>query len=191
MTETTIATTEETQLTLAEILTVMEYSEESLEGFDPAVIVGSLNDKIDSIYLILEKMKATKDHLKDLAKPFTTKARAIEKAHDRLREYIAFQMKERSYPSLPGRNYKANLRLGNETVVIKADRQPTAMDMKDLKRFIQTNVSFDWNHDEIEKAYLAGEELPPIISAHKTQSSWVEFRVAVPDVLEKKAKVKK
>lgn len=192
MTETLVTSKpDETQMTLSQLLTALEETENSLEEFDPATIIGSLNDKIDSIHLVLEKMKATRDHMKELAKPFTAKARVMDNSYERLREYIAFEMKTKGFDTLPGKSYKATLAYGKEKVVIQSEREPTAHDVKAMKRFITTNVSFEWNEDEIEKAFLAGEELPTILSAHTTQSSWVLFKPFVPEVLEKKARAKK
>lgn len=181
----------ESKVTLNELLAALEYSEDFLADFDPDKLIGTLEDKIDSVHVILERMEATVTHLKDMAKPFTAKASAIENSRKRLREYVAYNMRSSGFQTLPGKNYKAFLNTGPETLVLNVEREPTAKDYSDHAGFVEMNISFSWNKTAIFVAHSEGKEVPPFVSVGTTQSHWVKFKPFIPESLEPKKKGKK
>lgn len=176
--------------TLDQVLHVMNVSEEYLEEFDPEVVVGNVEDKIDSIYYILEKMKVTTDHLKAMAKPITSKASAINNSRERLREYVLFQMMKHEYNRLPGKAFKAEIREGHHRVIVTAEKSPSPKDAQAYQEFVKTEVSFSWDQEAIEKAFVEGRELPPGVSAQNGVTRWVAFSAHVPVELEPKKKAR-
>lgn len=181
---------EDNKPTLSQVLAVLANSEDALEQFDPEVVVGNVEDKVDAIHHVLEKMKATTAHLKDMAKPLTEKARAIDNARERLREYVVFSMKKAQFENLPGKAYKASLRSGHHKVLIESEREPTPQDATKHKAFVKTVVSFEWDHEAIEAAHAKGEELPPGLTAKNVHSEWVVFTANVPSDIEPKKKAR-
>lgn len=179
--------------TLAGILTTLEDADDCLVNIDPAEVVGMLNDKVDAIHHVLERMKFTAEYLKELAKPLRKKASAIENAREQLREYVAYNMKQHGFDTLPGTRYKAVLRSNPEKIVISYDRQPTTSEAvdPDLSPFINTRVEFEWNHQALEEAFLKGRNYFGEVKVSRSQNHWVTFNTYVPESLEKKTKAKK
>lgn len=181
---------EPNEMTLAGLLTNLEDSEDNLVAFDPQTIVGSVKDKIDSIHFVLSKMKSTTEYLKEIAKPITAKAKAIDVSRDRLREYVAFQMKEHGFENLPGNKFKASLRSNPERLVVIHENGPTTQEAMLFPHLTKTRIEFDWDEEKILAAYQVGEVLPPEITIKSMQSFWVVFTPLVPESLEPKKKTK-
>lgn len=176
---------------LGDLLDFMEKAEEELETFDPAELVGTVKDKVDNIHRILEKMKSSSDYLKAVAKPLTNKARALDNAHSRLREYVAFHMKDKEFDTLPGNSYRVNLQYSKPTFDLNAEREPTALDAQLYKGFVRTEVSFSWDKEKIEEAFNEQKPIPGIVSASYKSTPFIKFYPYVPEGIETKKKGKK
>lgn len=177
--------------TLTEILAALSASEDALENFDPEVLIGELEGKIDSIHFIIGKMEATAKHLKEMAQPLTEKAKAISNSRERLRQYVTDTMLKHSFQNLPGNTFKVSLATGHRKLKISSEREPTVHDFKENARFMKMRTTFEWDNEQIEKAFQAGEKLPDLITAKMVESNWVVFSPKVPEVLERKKGDKK
>lgn len=178
----------ESKATLAELVSLLERSEDALEHFDPEVLVGTLKDKVDAIHSVLERMEAIAGYLSASADPLTRKARAIKKARERLKEYVAFQMKANGFSTLPGQLFKVNLQQTAEYLEIEVDRRATAKDATDYADYVQTDIYFSWNKEAIEKAFAEGIELPDFIKVQPKRTAFIKFYPNVPESLEPKKK---
>jgi len=171
---------------LDQVLHVLQLSEDALEEFDPEIVIGNVEDKIDSIHYILTKMKTTADHLKEVAKPISAKARSIDASRERLREYVLFSMDKHGFAKLPGKDFKAEIREGHHRIVVSAEKGPTPDQAMTYQKFVHTHVNFTWNEEAIQAAFIAGEELPPGVQANHATTKWVAFSAYVPPELEPK-----
>ena len=170
---------DQTSVTLREIVAALEASEDNLAEIDPEVLVGTLNDKVDAIHFVLLRMEDGAASLRDRAKPLVEKAKALENARQRLRDYVVFTMQKAKLQKLPGELMQIALKSTGKRLSMSFDRQPTGLDAQQYRGLVKTVVSFEWDKDAIEALYREGKELPPIVRVEEKETIYPTFKPTV------------
>ena len=182
---------------------------EALQKLDPAKLLGDIKDKVDDVYYVLKRMDAVAFFLKAYTDPIVKKRLTIQKAHDRLWDYVSTAMRGDWLPEdqrqrtemLPGNVMKVTLR--DSPPSLNITRPATASDMERFPEFCEMRRSYVWKNDAVKEALLDGRLVPmkpgvPVLEhegegllcdfAEITRGCWPDFAVRVPDQIEKPKK---
>ena len=97
---------------LNELLNVLHRSDEEIEIFSQSELretVGDIKDKVDNLKAVLLCMEADAERFRSQEVLFAAKKKAAQNGIRRLKEYVAFCMKENDTPKLYGEQYSVSL----------------------------------------------------------------------------------
>lgn len=160
---------------LREILGKLSLMDEDLspEDFDPAVMVGELRDKVDSVKWRIDSWLAEAEMLKsEWIAPLERKAKSLTAKAQKLTEYVKHQMIANKFESLPGSLVRIDLRPSPPAVKYRADA--TAEDYLNYSGLVVQETNFDWNRAKVKDLLKQGESLP---FAELTQDKHVRWHV--------------
>lgn len=178
--------------TLMDIVSELGRQDDELAdpNFDPAVVIGELNGKIDAIAVVLGRMEAVSEWLSDIvARPIIKKARAISANRDRLRTYVALAMKASGFEKLPGDLYRVDLHSASPG--LQMTRIPKPSDIRTWPGFVRIERVYVWETEKIRDALLQGGVLNEDFPGHLETTQYVKFHVNTPESLEKKQRKKR
>lgn len=172
--------------TFAELVNALAALDDEIaaESFDPAQIVGDLRDKVDALQNVISRMEHVGDWLRATAKPILERARQIESNRQNLRTYVAESMKNQNLEKVPGHAYYVRLRESPVSLVL--EREPKAEDIVIWPHYVTLEQQMTWNKTAIKEDLLAG--MLHGFPAKIVCGVWPEFRLNVPEKLERKKK---
>lgn len=169
---------------------------DELPPIDFAGLAADLRDKVDNLHYVIQRMEAVAAFLKDYTAPYDKKRRAIERAREQLREYVARSMRGDFLPEdqrqcieqVPGDVYFVRLR--DSPPSFNITRQPTARDYERYgDKYVEMRRSYVWRSDVVKETLLARpRNRQRCRFAEITRGVWPEWRLKIPEVLEKKRK---
>lgn len=153
--------------------------------FDPVLLAGELRGKVDALKFVTDRMDAVEKFLRGVAKPIAAKASAIKNNRERLRKYIAESMRSQKFEKIPGETFEVVLMDSPPALIM--ERSATAEDFEKFPCHVEMVRIYRWREDKIKDEILAGVELAGI-PAKITVGCYPNFRVLVPDQLQRKSK---
>lgn len=121
--------------------------------FDPGALVGQINDKVDAIKHVLDKIDFAMQFWVSRREAMDAKISALRTNHNRLKDYVAVQMGQRHFEKLPGDEWY--VRLQKSAPALEILRPPTEMDMT-IYPYVQMQVAYNWNKELIKNDMLKG-----------------------------------
>lgn len=175
--------------TLGQILKLLTESDSALVNLDAQQLeqLGTmLADKVDAYKYVQEKIEAEVARLDARIKEFQQAKKSVTKAYERLKELLAFHMKSKGFPRLPGMDYVA--RLGSSKSVKMRRDDVSSLDVLNYTGFVR--VKYEWDKTAI-KAALENKDPKAAEIAEIVESPWVTFDVNKGDVNESGRKSRK
>jgi hypothetical protein len=145
--------------TLSELSRALIEADEVMDPdeFDPALLVGELKDKVDSVKWKIDQWEAEAKALQEnWIEPLLARQKALKTKADKLREYCAFVLKRDELEVLPGNAFALKLRKSES---VEVDLEPTAQDALRYD-FVRTKITYAWDKKALAAKLKAKEELP-------------------------------
>lgn len=145
--------------TLSELSRALIEADEIMnpDEFDPALLVGELKDKVDSVKWKIDQWEAEAKALQEnWIEPLVARQKALKTKADKLREYCAFVLKRDELEMLPGNAFALKLRKSES---VEVDLEPTAQDALRYD-FVRTKIKYEWDKKALAAKLKAKEELP-------------------------------
>lgn len=145
--------------TLSELSRALIEADEIMnpDEFDPALLVGELKDKVDSVKWKIDQWEAEAKALQEnWIEPLVARQKALKTKADKLREYCAFVLKRDELEILPGNAFALKLRKSES---VEVDLEPTAQDALRYD-FVRTKIKYEWDKKALAAKLKAKEELP-------------------------------
>lgn len=128
--------------------------------------------KVDAYKYIGDAMRWDVKRIAHTAKMFSNAKKAVSNDINRLKKLLAFYMRSKEYPTIPGNDWVADLTT-SEAVKIKRG-PPTAMDAMSHEQFV--TVKYEWNKKALSAALKAGDESAKLIAELQSNYS-AKFKV--------------
>ena len=145
--------------TLSELSRALIEADEIMnpDEFDPALLVGELKGKVDSVKWKIDQWEAEAKTLEEnWIAPLVARQKALKTKAEKLREYCAFVLKRDDLEILPGNAFALKLRKSES---VEVDVEPTAQDALKYD-FVRTKISYAWDKKALAAKLKAKEELP-------------------------------
>jgi hypothetical protein len=161
--------------TLATILDKLKLIDDDLspEDFDPAV-VGDLKDKVDAIKWRLDAWNAEAAALDDWVDMLTHRRNSMLRKAEKLKEYVAHEMIQHGFETLPGEMVRVDLRVAQPSLKIELAADATAY----LKypNFVVQKTIYNWDKKALKEAMaMDGARDLPTCSLETTK--FIKFEV--------------
>ena len=165
--------------------------------FDAKAFARQLRRKTDQMQFMVENlMKKRAEGLAESAKPIATKARAIARNRENLRDAIVAVMQEHHYDRVPGIVWAVRLR-DNSNPKLEIDRDLIKIyaeeiyacsvdDWDQFRDYVTRESIYRWNTDKLRDDLKAGKKVSA--PARLTRGQWPEFVPNVPAQLDKPKK---
>lgn len=98
--------------TLNELLTTLRDAEDGIVNMDMVALedtLGSVRDKVDGIYEVLDRLESESDRMGRLAKSFAVRKKSLENQSKRLKEYIIYSMDMDESTEIYGQTHRLRL----------------------------------------------------------------------------------
>ncbi len=124
--------------------------------FDPENIAGELNEKVDAIKIVLDRLQGESARLRVCAEEFARAAKTVENNAERLKEYVLYAMQQNGFEKLPGKLWRLQVQKAAPALV--TEYSPTAETMLEMPSFVERKVGYSWNKEQIKEHLKAGGE---------------------------------
>lgn len=146
--------------TLRDLLHKLDHIDDDLpaEEFDPAKVVGDVQDKIDAIKWRIDSWNAEAEKIgEEWIKPLKAKQDSLTKKAERLTQYLHSQMSEHGYDKLPGKMFRAQLQKSSPAVETFEEPGPTHMIA--YPDYVIQSINYKWNKELIREKLSNGQDL--------------------------------
>ena len=144
--------------TLATILDKLQTIDSDLapEEFDPAAVVGDLRDKVDAIKWRLDQWEQESEALEGWIRMLQARKVAIDGKNKKLKEYVAYEMSQKGFETLPGHMVRIDLQ---ERTAVSTHTQADATAYLSHPEFVRQKTVYEWDKVALQEALKSGIQL--------------------------------
>lgn len=145
---------------LREILHTLNQMDDDMppEEFDPAALVGTLNDKVDAIKWRIDSWYATAEMIqREWLDPMQKKMASLVGKAEKLEKYVLEQMVMNNFEKLPGKMFDLAVRLNPPAVKIDLEASPELYLQYDT--LINQKTTYAWDKKKVKEALETGKDL--------------------------------
>lgn len=177
--------------TFDDLLSMLARADDGLTlDLDPALVVGELRGKVDSIKYVVDRMEGLAAYHKALADAHAAKRKSVETNLARLKAYVTSQMEAFGFDKVPGDEWRVQLQANPPALEIL--EAPTEKHREQYPTYTETVTEIRWRHDRLKLDLQSGAlqewECP---FAKITQGRRAQFYVNTPAKLPAKPKAAK
>ncbi len=161
------------KLSLAQILEALTRIDNLNEAeFDPAVLAENLQDKVDAIYTVYDRLNSEASRLDKIAADFFKAANVAWKAADRLKDYVLWNMQQQNFQKLPGNVFSFIVMPNNPKVIV--EKNPTPEDFLKYSAVVKRDTVYSWDKKQLSSLIKDGAKFP---FAKLETGQRVEFKI--------------